>query len=337
MFRLRVHRDAVRRREAAGRGLIGRAPAGEETAVAVEHADPPVPRLGDGAVALRGLALVPPQLRDVGAPLRIEHEVRRPLGVGPLREVLAVGAEDLDAIVLPVADEDAPVRGGRDPVRQDELAGPLAGHAPRALQVPARGELVHAAVAVAVGDVEIALRAHREVRRAVEGDAGARHRHGVLAVVAGVGRLVHGAEREQQLALRGELPHRVVAVVGAVDAAVRADGDAVGPVGELALAPRGEELARVVVDHDRVVAATDQEDAVLRVHRHARHVAVLVALGELLPALDDLVRQRVRPRHGPPPGECTSMESIPSRQTMGERFDRVKARPAASARHPRGV
>ena len=89
-------------------------------------------------MALRRLALVPPQLGDVGAALRVEHQVGRPLRVGPLGEVLAVRAEDLDAVVLAVADEDAPVRGDGDAVRQVELAGTGARDAPGVLQRAAR-------------------------------------------------------------------------------------------------------------------------------------------------------------------------------------------------------
>src|SRR5919106_1225741 len=93
---------------------LGAAPAGEELAVAVEDADPSRARILDRPVTLRGLATVPPELGDVGAPLRVENEMGRALGGGPFRQVLAVGAEDLDAIVLAVADEDAPVGGDGD-------------------------------------------------------------------------------------------------------------------------------------------------------------------------------------------------------------------------------
>ena len=130
-------------------------------AVLVEDAHAALARIADGPVALRGLALVPPQLGDVGAALAVEDDVRRPLRVGPLGQVLAVRAEDLDAVVLAVADEHAAVGGDGDAVRQVELAGPVARLAPRPLELAVRREVVHAAVAVAVGDVEIALRADR--------------------------------------------------------------------------------------------------------------------------------------------------------------------------------
>src|SRR3989442_14997283 len=100
---------------------------------------------------------------------------------------------------------------------------------------------MHLAIAVAVGDVEVALRTDGDVGRPIERAARPRDRARVLAVVAGVGRLVHGAEREEQLALRRELPDRVVTVVRAEDGVVRSHADAVRPEREVSLAPRAEE------------------------------------------------------------------------------------------------
>src|SRR5262245_14772344 len=49
----RVHCDAVRGREAARSGSLGRAPAGQQPPVLVEYADPPVQRVADGAALTR--------------------------------------------------------------------------------------------------------------------------------------------------------------------------------------------------------------------------------------------------------------------------------------------
>src|SRR5262249_25140612 len=106
-----------------------------------------------------------------------------------------------------------------------------------------------------------------------------------------VRRRVHHAERHQELAVGRELADRVVAVVGAVDALVRTDGDAVGPVREVTLAPGVEEVALAVVDDDGMVAAADQVHAHLGVDGDARDVTVLVALGQLRPALDHAIAQ----------------------------------------------
>src|SRR5882724_3990597 len=200
------------RREASRRLGVGRAPPGEDPAVLVEDADPAVLGLERRSVALRYLALVPPELRHVGTSLLVEDEVGRPLGIGPLVEILAVRAEDLDAIVLAIADEDAPVRGQGNAVRQEELAGTSARSTPGTLELATGRILVHAAIPVAVGDVEVALGPHCEIRRAVEGAARPRDGTGILAVVAGVGRLVHGAHGHEQLAVRRELAHGVIAV-----------------------------------------------------------------------------------------------------------------------------
>src|SRR6185503_65356 len=127
---LRVHRQAMGRDEAARRHRVGRAQAREQLAGFVEDAGPSVTRHRDGPVALGGLPLVPPELGHIGAALPVEHDVSGPLGVRPFGEVFPVRVEDLDTIVLAIADEDAPVGGGRDAVGEVELAGPLAGHTP---------------------------------------------------------------------------------------------------------------------------------------------------------------------------------------------------------------
>ena len=79
--------------------------------------------------------------------------------VVPLRLVPAVAVEDLDAMVLAVGHVHPAVRVAADVVRDVELAGIGARLAPRQRSVPSGRILVDAGVAVAVGDVEVALRA----------------------------------------------------------------------------------------------------------------------------------------------------------------------------------
>src|SRR5712692_11541359 len=243
---------------------------------------------------------MPPELRDEGAAFRVEDEVGRALDVRPLAEILALGAEDLDAIVLAVADEDPAVGGHGDAVGEIELAGPGSRDAPGALALARRREAVDAAIAIAVADVEIALGPDGQVGRAIERIRRLRDRHVVLAVIARVRGGVRRAERHEQLAFRREATHRVVSVVGAPHRAVRGGGDAVGAVGEIPLAPGADEVALAVVHDDGVITAADQEDAVLAVDRHPRHVAMLVARRKLLPALDHSVGQPARRRHDAP-------------------------------------
>src|SRR3989304_2772686 len=110
-----------------------------------------------------------------------------------------LAGEDLPAVVLAVGDVDEPVGVGREVVGDVEAPRVGPGRAPRD-EVPAlRVVLVHARVAVAVGDVDVARpRAERHVRRPVEGLPAVEHRRSV-----GV------AEREQELSLGGEPPDRV--------------------------------------------------------------------------------------------------------------------------------
>src|SRR6266852_9581979 len=109
-------------------------------------------------------------LADVEAALRtgLHEQARGTVHVVPLRLELAVAVEHLDAMVLAVGDVDPPVRVAADVVRDVELARVGAGLTPRAEQRAVRRVLVHARVAIAVGDVEIALWRQRRVRAPVK-------------------------------------------------------------------------------------------------------------------------------------------------------------------------
>src|SRR5262249_10254698 len=162
----------VRRREASGRDRVRPAPTADHGAVLVVDADAPRLDVTRRTVPSRRLTRLPPELRHVRAALAVEHDVRRAARVRPLREVLAVGAELLGAMVPPRTAEPRPAGAPRAAVGKEDPAGALPGPAPGPLQLTAGREEVDAAVAVAVRDVEIAPRANREIRRSVEGPAG---------------------------------------------------------------------------------------------------------------------------------------------------------------------
>src|SRR5439155_11115131 len=171
-------------------------PAGQQVPVRVEDAHPTLARLCNGTEALRGVARVPPEFGDVGPTLGVKDDVGGPLDVRPLTQVLAVRAEDLDTVALPVTDEDAAIRRHGDAVRQIELSRAAAWRAPRTLELPAGGELMHTAVAVPIGHVQVAFRANRNVGGAVERACSTRDGHEVLAVIPGVRRCIHDAKRQ---------------------------------------------------------------------------------------------------------------------------------------------
>src|SRR5579871_5687751 len=91
-----------------------------------------------------------------------------PVQIVPLRLVFAVAVEHLYAVVLAVGDIDIAVGVGRDVVHDVELAGIAARLAPAPDQFAVGRELVHAGIAVAVGDIDLALRRQRGVGAAVE-------------------------------------------------------------------------------------------------------------------------------------------------------------------------
>src|SRR6185437_10159506 len=174
----------------------------------------------------------------------------RTMHIGPLRLELAVAVEHLDAVALAVRDVHPAVRVADDVVRQVELAGATAGRAPAQQQLAVGRIFVDAGIAVAVRYVDLAFRRQRGVGAAVE------------RLPAHEGRRVaRHADLHQHLPVRGQAPHRVVAVIGAVDRAVRRDMDAVR-AGEQRLPPGAQEVPRTVEDHHGVLAAVEDEDVV---------------------------------------------------------------------------
>ncbi len=155
--------------------------------------------------------------------------------------------------------------------------GSVPGLAPGHQQLSVRRILVHARIAVAVADVDLALRRERRVGAAVKGQA------------AHVGRgLARHADLEQHLAVGRALPHEVAAVVGAVEVVVRIDVQAVG-ARERAFAPGREEIS-VAIEHDhRVLAAIEHVDAILAVDRHRGGVLEFPAFGQPGPVFHHLI------------------------------------------------
>ena len=203
----------------------------------------------------------------------IGAEPARPVQVVPLAQVLPAAVEDLHARVLAIGDVDEAGGVGGDVVRDVEAAGVGARLAP-GQQVATLGiELVHARVAVAVGDVDVAgLRAHRRVRRPVERLA-AVQRRGLVGITEG----------EPQRPGWCELADRVVQVVGEPHGAIGPDADPVRAADE-SLAPRAEKLAVAIEDDDRVRPAIEDPHVVAAVHGDAGCFDERPAVGKTAPS-----------------------------------------------------
>src|SRR5678816_2876780 len=167
-----------------------------------------------------------------------------------LGQVGAVLVEDLDAIVLAIADEETPARIQRDRVRLADLARARSFLAPLLDERAILRELHHAivlAVAMTVGDEDVAIRPDEDVRGLIE----------EVRTGATDTRL---AERHQYFALRVELedlvPLAVLAArVGHPEVALAIDRCTMWE-DEHPLPPRGEDLSvRVVLDDRRLAAS----------------------------------------------------------------------------------
>ena len=141
------------------------------------------------------------------------------------------------------------------------------------MQLAVGRELVHARVAVAVRDVDVALGRQRGVRAAMER----------LAAHEGRGLAGH-ADGELDLAGGRAPAHGVVAVVGAIERVVAVDVQAVRAV-EHALAPGAQEIALAVEHHHGVLAAVEDVDLVLAVDGDGGDVLEGPAVGQLGPVL----------------------------------------------------
>ena len=103
-------------------------------------------------------------------------------------------------------------------------------------------------------------------------------------------RLAGDAQGEDDATVQIALAHRVVAVVGQIDAVVRPHGDAVGPwVGSLA--PRTEEIAVLVKYDHRVLAPIENVNVVLGVHSNCSAFFERPTVGEDSPTFFYLVSE----------------------------------------------
>ena len=201
-------------------------------------------------------------------------------------DVVAVAIEELDAVGLAVADQDAALRVDADVMHQRELSRLEAGGPPGDFQLAFGGEAVDLAVAVAVGGEDGAVlgggHAGRHVERRVQGGAVGRHRHHGPAAAA---------QLEQFLAVLGVLGDDVLLAVGDPDIVVGVDEDAVR-FGEFVFAPGGDEFAGVgLKGDDGMFVAAEDKDTVARIYGQIGHRAERPAFGQCGPGVVQFVAE----------------------------------------------
>ena len=106
--------------------------------------------------------------------------------------------------------------------------------------------------------------------------------------IAGVRRLVSGAQRHEQLALGSEFGDDMAPVIRNVDGIIRADAAAVGAV-KKPLAPRSQQVPLPVEDHYRALAPVEDVHPVLRIGGDTADVFERPPFGEFCPPVNQLV------------------------------------------------
>src|SRR5688572_4707606 len=95
--------------------------------------------------------------------------------------------------------------------------------------------------------------------------------------------LVGIANGKQEFALRGELADGMIAIIRTVDRAVGADVNSVGASAEQPLTPRPQKIPLAVEDDNRMLAARNEINVILRVDVNSRHLDIPPAIRQLSP------------------------------------------------------
>src|SRR5260370_24514109 len=273
---LRIQREPVRREEFAGleAGAVLAAKPRDPLALGVND--------GQARTQIRYLAI------DRHARAELANDKIRLLAAAamqrtgamqiiPLRLVSAVAVEHLHAVVLTVRDIDKTIGVGCDVMDDIELAGIGARLGPGFYQFCVGGVFVDTGIAIAVRDIDLALRRQRGVGAAVKRLAAHERR-----------RLVRDADGQQPLAAGRALAHRMYANVGAGASSVCVD---VQPVraAEQVFAPASDKIAFAVEHDHRMGAAVEDVDAVLAVHGDRSDVGEVPLRRQLRPVLHHAV------------------------------------------------
>lgn len=119
----------------------------------------------------------------------------------------------------------------------------------------------YASVAVAIRDVQIAIRSQSDIRHHIEWSS--RTLHGSIpGFESSVRRFVLLAQGPQQLALRRENPHGVIEIIGAIDEIIGANVNPVS-VREYTFTPGIQEFSFAIKDDDGMSAAVKGVDTIV--------------------------------------------------------------------------
>jgi len=214
---------------------------------------------------------------EIALPAWLDAHGTWALQTGPLRLEMSAIIEDLHAVVFAIRNIDPTVRITADIVWKVEVTRFKSAVTPGAQMPPASGIQVNVCVAVAVADINISIRCQRRVRAAIEWNT-----------AHGAGRPPRDADFQKSETRQRELAYRMVSIIGAVDAPIVADMNAVRP-GEYPLAPGANDRS-VPVEHDHwVVAAIEEIDIVVAVDGDSGHIAYLQPVRQSTPVvLDDV-------------------------------------------------
>src|SRR5262249_17921218 len=200
----------------------------------------------------------------------------------PLGLVIALLVEDLDAVILAVGDIHVTLAVGTDAVWQVELPRIDARVAPREQMLPVGRVFMNSGVAIAIRDIELAaLWIDRYLGRPVERLPAHPRR-----------RLAAHAERHEQLAIQSELADPMPVIVYTVEHSAQllvfGQGQAMRAPEE-PFAPGPNEAAVLLEDHQRMLGAAENIDAIVGVHLSVDCLADIPALGQPRPVAYFLV------------------------------------------------
>lgn len=116
------------------------------------------------------------QFGDIDIILLIDKNIIGPADKIPAAQIVARGAKKLYPAVLPVGDINRTGAVHRNTMGQIELTRAATGFAPGKFQLSVRAEFMHPGIAIAIGDIQTALRSDRDIGDAVERLTGKQYR-----------------------------------------------------------------------------------------------------------------------------------------------------------------